>query len=289
MIAFNHNVIAPFIGKENLKRNALKTLTVLKKRKKITPLAFGRSYEQNQGREVSLSTDISFIKNVQNQKWVFEVKDIVSFYWEQSSYELYYYEGENGNATLSKYWFLHTFLPVFLSIEDKFELIHAGGVELKGKPVLFIAPSYGGKSTITDYFLKKGHIMVSDDRVGIYEDTLIKTISSYPYHRPYRKMEDLGIKVENFMTTVKNLHIIYLLQRVNPLEKISFELLEGIETFKALQYNFDFILPLNKARSFELIAKIASKIEIYKLSVPWDLERLDEVYQEICKHSNSRK
>lgn len=245
-------------------------------------------YNQNQNREVSLSTNYDFFSNQKKQKWMFSIDSVVSFTWEKASNHIYYKLYEKGDNKLLQYWLLHTFLPLYLSIEGRYELIHAGGVEINNKPVLFIAPSFGGKSTLTDYFIKKDHVMVSDDRVGLKEiNSIIFCSPSYPYHRPYRKMEDLGVQVKNFMNETKALHCIYVLEPVEKSAKIDFILLEGIEKFKALQYNFDINLPLNKASSFELIAKIAALVPIYKLYIPWDLKQLDHVYKAVCKHSQS--
>ena len=36
--------------------------------------------------------------------------------------------------------------------------------------------------------------MISDDKVATFiKEELIYAVPSYPYHRPYRKVEDLGI------------------------------------------------------------------------------------------------
>ncbi|PHR57320.1 MAG: hypothetical protein COA44_06365 [Arcobacter sp.] len=244
------------------------------------------NYGQNQNRGVSLSTDGTFLYNESKQKWAFEIKDLICFNWEEGSSTLYCTLQVNASLDLLQYWFLHTLLPIYLTIEGKYDFIHAGSVEINNQAVLFIAPSFGGKSTLTNYFIQEGHSMISDDRVGIsYKAENIYCTSSYPYHRPYRKMEDLGLEVKNFVTKEKKLHVIYVLESVDAKDDISFTRLQGIESFKVLQYNFDFTLPLNKARSFELIAKIAVKTPIYKLCIPWNLDRLNEVYAKICQHS----
>ena len=289
MITFEHDISAPFLQDTNrLAASLLPTLILIPQENAIDVLYTVREYDQNQGREVLLSTNLSFDDNLYGQKWVFTVVDIISFYWQKDSNTIYYHQDVNGSTKLNEYWFLHTFLPIFFTIENKFELIHAGSVEINNRPILFIGPSYGGKSTLTDYFIQQGHAMISDDKVGLKMSNEIQTIASYPYHRPYREMEDLGIKVDNFMQETKSLHLIYALHPVDKKDKISFQKLKGIDTFNALQYNFDFNLPLNKARSFEFISKVAAQVEIYKLFIPWDLEQLDDVYKAICKHSNQR-
>jgi len=287
MTAFGHSIDFDYLTTQQTK--ASKQLPVLNFKAYTTssvPYPHVIKYHQNQGRNVFLTTDRSFDENVDKQMWSFIVEDIVTFIWEKGSSIIYYDKSQNTNIILLEYWFLHTLLPIYFTVERKYEFIHTGGVEIDSQPVLFIAPSYGGKSTLTDYFIQQGHAMITDDRVGLYDTSQnIKCVSSYPYHRPYRKMEDLGQKVENFITEDTDLHVIYVLESVDANDEIRFTRLKGIDSFKVLRYNFDFTLPLNKARSFELIAKIASKVPIYKLSIPWDLDRLNEVYARICQHS----
>ncbi len=246
-------------------------------------------YQQNQGREVSLSTDHTFESNVDGQQWCFSVKDVIDFFWSKGSFVVSYQLHTEGTPELLRYWFLHTLCPVFLTIEGIFEFIHAGGVEINDHRVLFIAPSHGGKSTLTDYFIRQNHTMISDDRVALLaQDDKIVSVPSYPYHRPYRKMEDLGVSVDNFAAGIQALDAIYVLRKAPKEDPVHFNILRGLEKYKALQYNFDFNLPLNKARSFELIAKIAKVIDVYSIDIPWDLTRLHEVYEAICQHHKSR-
>jgi len=285
MQAFGHNITLDITPTKEL-NNRLPLLSLLRTENIPEFYKHILKYDQNQGREVFLSSNRSFNENSSKQKWMFKVEDVVSFIWEKENNTIFYKLYKHGDEVLLKYWLLHTFLPIYLIIENRYELIHAGGVEIGEKPVLFIAPSFGGKSTLTDYFIQKQHPMVSDDRVALKEkDNQVIAVSSYPYHRPYRKMEDLGVYVENFMKEGKPLHCIYVLESVDAKEEIHFHMLKGIEKFKALQYNFDFNLPLNKASSFKLIGTIASHIPVYKISIPWDLNRLDEVYLAICEHT----
>ena len=289
MLAFGHDISAPFLEKVN-NLSALPQLSVIQTPHSPVALSQKLTFNQNQGRDVLLCTDLNFYENLPQQNWAFEVVDVVSFYWCNGANIIYYHEHTNGTATLSKYWFLHTLLPMFMSIEDKYELIHAGAVEIDNQAVLFIAPSYGGKSTLTNHFINQGHTMISDDKVALHlQGSEIMATASYPYHRPYRKMEDLGKRVSSFMLNSKKLHSIYLLSNTDPDEETSFHQLKGLDSFKALQYNFDFNLPLNKARTFELTANIASKVPIYQLNVPWDINKLDDVYQALCQHINHKE
>ena len=63
---------------------------------------------------------------------------------------------------------MHIFLPLHLTLERGYDFIHAAAIEVDSSPVLFIAPSNGGKSTLADYFLKQGHALLSDDKVATF-------------------------------------------------------------------------------------------------------------------------
>ncbi len=59
---------------------------------------------------------------------------------------------------------------------------------------------------------------------------------------------------------------------------------EGIEKFKAFHYsafiNFDFM----KKERFEFFSEMSKHIPVYRVTVPWNIERLDEVYDAIIQN-----
>ncbi len=238
----------------------------------------------NQYREVQITSNKSFDKIEKNQYFSFDVKDVLSFLFKIGTNTIILKRKEKATDLLVDYWLYHTFLPILLTFENKYYFLHAGAVEIESKSVLFIADSFGGKSTLTDFFIKKGHTMISDDKVATFEkDDKIYAVPSYPYHRPYRKMEDLGIFVENFANKIKPIHCIFNLIKSDEESKIKIEKISGIEKFKALRYATDIDLPVHKESRFKSVTNIANKVCIYNISIPWDLERLDEVYGKICK------
>ncbi len=245
-------------------------------------------YHQNQNRDVHLSTNDTFEYNHPGQQWLFTVNEVITFQWQSQHSTIRYKLHTQGNDALMQYWLLHTFLPLYLCIERRFELIHGAGVTINDKAVLFIAPSYAGKSTLTNFFIEQGHPMLSDDRLGLYEkEGGIQVVPSYPFHRPYRKMEDLGQPVRSFVNDEKSLHVIYVLKPAEPDHPVAFEPLSGIDKFTALQENFDFDLPLNKPATFELIGQISALVPVYRVYIPRNLAILSKVYEAICAHSES--
>ena len=240
----------------------------------------------NQYRVVSITSDKSFENLQSNQNIYFIVENVITFFVKLKTNKIYFKYHKYGNEELLKYWLFHTFLPILFTLENKYYFIHAGAVEVEDEPVLFIANSFGGKSTLTDFFIQKNHTMISDDKVATYiKDELVYSVPSYSYHRPYRKVEDLGVYVENFAKGNKPISKIYNLLKVESNENINIKEITGIKKFMALRYATDIDLQVNKKSRFEILSKIANKVKVYDITIPWDLDRLEEVYQAIIKHN----
>ncbi|PLY04743.1 MAG: hypothetical protein C0625_15855 [Arcobacter sp.] len=243
----------------------------------------------NQYREVKITSDSSFENISKGQYISFVVNEVLSFSCELGSSTIFLYRDKKATDSLIYYWLYHTFFPILLTFENRYYFLHAGAVEIDFKPVLFVANSFGGKSTLTDFFMKKGHAMISDDKVASYEkDEQIFSVPSYPYHRPYRKMEDLGLFVENFVTESKVINCIFNLEKSDPNSDIIISEIFGIEKFKVLRYSTDIDLPIHRELRFKALANIANKVQIYNITIPWDLDRLKEVYQTIIKFIKGR-
>jgi len=165
-------------------------------------------------------------------------------------------------------------------------MLHVGAVEVAGRPIFFSAESFGGKSTLTDYFIQQGHALYSDDSLAIFtQDNTFYTVASYPFHRPYREPETLGYPVENVARQPTPLSAGYVLEAVAADADVSITELEGIEKFKAFHFSGFIDLDFFKAHHFQLRAELAKAVPIYKVSIPWKMERLGEVYTKIIAHN----
>ena len=236
----------------------------------------------NQNRKVIITSNQAFLDNQTDQTINFLVEDVVTFSAKKGENIIYYRIYKEGNDELVKYWLSHTFLPILFTFDDTYYFLHAGAVEIDSKPILFVADSFGGKSTLTDFFIQKGHTMISDDKVGVYEDERgIIAVPSYAYHRPYRKVEDLGYPVENFAKENRVIQAIFNLVKVDANESIKIEEVFGIEKFRILKFSTEIDLPINLKSRFEMLSKIANNVKLYNISIPWDLNRLEEVYEKI--------
>lgn len=243
-------------------------------------------YQNNQDRQISLLTDRQFKIPEPDQVWVFNVENVISFIWETNGAQIRYRYHELATEDIFQFWLYHVVLPIYFSISQTYRFLHAGAVEIEDKPVLFMAPSHGGKSTLTDYFLRRGHPLITDDKMATFErDGSYYAVPSHPYHRPFRTVEVLGHLSSNPATQVRPIHAIYILAKDEPDAVCSIRALKGVEKFSRLheggEMNFSFFTP----QYVSYLAALANKVPVFNVTVPHDLERLEEVYQIIKNHA----
>lgn len=239
-------------------------------------------------REVWLHSDHQPGSNVQGQWWRMRVAGLVDFYWSSGEPDVYYQVEAACSAELLVFWFVHIVLPFYLALERSYDFIHAAAVEVDESPVLFIAPSAGGKSTLGDFFLQRGHQMLSDDKVAtLLHDGTFYAVPSHPHHRPFRQVEVLGHPIERFATRARPIHACYVLERDEPHSATCITELQGFRKFEQLAphylFEFDFLLE----RRLHWLARLADRTRVFRVRRPWNLARMPEVYEVICQHSRS--
>jgi len=290
MIAYNHYIkFIPELKNDKKMEGSFSDVIIVQENSSFDlreKQLYAMTFFNNQGRDLMLYTEKEFSCTQKGQFWAFEVKDVVTFFWYSDTLNLEYIKHKNFSEALLEYWCLHIALPIYFTIEETFDFLHAGAVEIDGKPILFIAESFGGKSTMTDFFMKKGHTVVSDDKVATYEkDRQFFSVPSHPHHRPYRKMEDLGFLIKDFGIQPKAIHAIYELEKVDASAEIKIIELQGIEKFKSLRYASEMNIYFLKVKRFKFLMKMAKQVRVFKIQVPWDIKRLNEVHNVICEHS----
>jgi hypothetical protein len=193
---------------------------------------------------------------------------------------------ELATEDIFRFWLYHVVLPIYFSIAQKYRFLHAGAVEVDEKTVLFMAPSFGGKSTLTDYFIQRGHPLITDDKMATYEsDGEYYAVPSHAYHRPFRTVEVLGHLCEKPATQVRPIHAIYILEKSEPDAHCIIRRLKGVEKFARLheggEMNFSFFTP----KYVSYMVGLANRVNVFNVTVPHDLARLEEVYQTIKEHT----
>lgn len=220
-----------------------------------------------------------------NISWVMEIKNVLTLFWSIDRKEILYKKEKNYTPPRLEFWLYHTFFPICLELRDIYKILHVGSVEIDGQPVLFSAPSFGGKSTMIDYFIQKGHTMLSDDTLGVKKaGDEYMAIASYPYHRPYRKNEELGYKVENFSTVAKPIKAVYVLNKLDVSAKVGFREMKGIEKFQALHHSSFIMFEFMKEERFAFFTHMARSVHMYEVNYPHDMKKLPEVYDMIVEH-----
>lgn len=245
-------------------------------------------YQNNQERQISLLTDREFTQPDDDQAWIFYVENVISFAWKTKGSVIRYRFHELATEDIFRFWLYHVVLPVYFSIAQTYRFLHAGAVEIEEKSVLFMAPSHGGKSTLTDYFLQQGHPLITDDKMATFErDELYYAVPSHSYHRPFRTVEVLGHLCKNPATQIRPIHAIYILEKSEPDAQCIIRPLKGVEKFSRLheggEMNFSFFTPQYVA----YLAGLANRVAVFAITVPHDLKRLEEVYQMIKEHLKS--
>jgi len=241
------------------------------------------------GRKVYLYTDRVF-ENIsqKGQPWCYEVENVCRFFWIGGEETIYYQFLEDKDVHLLSFWFIHLMLPFFLVLEEKYEMFHGGSVMIDGKAVMFCAPSMGGKSTMTDYFIQQGHALISDDKIPLWiENDQFMLTGSHPYHRPYRKFEELGYHVSHFMNDAVPLNALYILEKGSENSPVIIEELHGFLKFQKILPHYLFSFASQQKKRMHYLANLAEHTKVFKVQRPWNLQKLDEVYQSIVKHVSS--
>ena len=233
-------------------------------------------------------SDGSFRETRKGDDWGLEVKDVVTLAWDAEKRNIYYGKGSGFAPELLRFWVFHTFFPIVLAFEQNYKMMHVGAVEIDGGPVIFSASSFGGKSTITNHFIEKGHALFSDDTLPIKKvDGSYVAYPSFPYHRPYREPETLGKPVEKFVRKPAPVKAIFELKRAAPDGDIEITPAKGVEKFNILHHSHFIRFPFMKHERFAFALEMAKVVPVYNISVPWDMKRIDEVYEAIVSQVSS--
>ncbi len=235
--------------------------------------------------EVRFFSLVAFNAIKSGDSWAMEVTGRLRLFWDGKKRLITYEKSAGYTPEYLRYWVLHTFLPLLLQLESRYHLIHAGCVDIDGSAVLFCAPSYGGKSTLVDYFLQRSHPLICDDSLGVeVEDDNYYAISSYPFHRPYRQPESLGEYCYDFVTHKEKIKAVYSLTEVPADADVRIRKLKGIEKFRRFGTNAFVKFRFLERTNFEFLSKMAHSLDIYSIAVPRDTGRLPEVYKAIMAH-----
>jgi hypothetical protein len=237
------------------------------------------------GRKVFLSSEYPLDGKIPSPRWRYDVENRLSFFWKSDDAVVRYRVHGKADRALLTFWFVHLFLPFYLTVERWSSVLHAGAVESDGKAILFLAPSTGGKSTLTDHFLHHGSPLVSDDKVALYRrGEGFVAAAAHPYHRPYRRFETLGKRAPGFSGKFLPLGALYRLERSGPDAEIAILPIHGVDRFRNLRSHLLYQFPFLKAEQFCRMGELLGQVPFYRVVVPEGLDRLKEVREAILSH-----
>ncbi|PLW68406.1 hypothetical protein [Pseudohalioglobus lutimaris] len=245
------------------------------------------SFQLTHGRQLSLYSDRPLAASAPGQPWCLEVDAVVRFHWQSGEQLIHYELLDGGNRQLLVFWFTHIFLPLHLTLERGYDFLHAAAVEMAGGPVLFLAPSTGGKSTLADHCLQRGHALFSDDKVATFrEHGEYWAAPSHPHHRPWREFEVLGQPVKQFAQQANPIKAIYCLQTGEPGSPIAINEVTGFRKFEELLPNYLFNFDYLRAVRLAWLGRMAGSVPVYRLRRPWGLSQLQQTYLALHAHAS---
>ena len=213
------------------------------------------------------------------------IENKAHFFWKRNTGKIKYSVSPTVDEALCLYFMVHTFLPLYFTVEDIYLMFHMSAVKIDTHACLFTAPSFGGKSTMVYHFLNQGHALVADDQLPVVAgDHIYKAVPSYPYCRHYRKSYDLGVKIDNFASSVLPIGAVYAISLVSPDAEISIREISGQDKFKILLRSCEYKVIKGHDAVFTQLRDMIDKVSIYALTVPKSSARLDDVYHVVMNH-----
>lgn len=292
MIAYNFNI--DFSQEQTLQdgveNSLLETIYVVQIQKDIDfhQFRYCSPYEDEAFQQIRYCAESEFSQCLDNgSTWIFEVKGVVTFIWRMGDHTVNYKIDEFYSPEDLHFWFLASVLPMMLTLEKKYDILHVAAVEIEGKCILFSGRSLSGKSTMTEHFLKKGHALLSDDSLAVYkQENTFYGLSSHPYCRPYRMPDHLGYPAKNIADRAKPIQAIFLLKKTSPTVPVRIIELEGDERLKAFDFQYSIKFDFFKEYRANQLAEMIKTIPVYRVLVPWNVKRLEEVRQAILAKSS---
>lgn len=230
--------------------------------------------------------DIYFLEPQRAQKrFAVLIDEVALFSWDdQKQGNIEYERLQDGTDARVAYWLMQLVLPVYFTFFEIYFFLHGSAVEVEGEHALFFADSFGGKSTMADYFVNRGHPLVTDDKLPVRIDEGVHFLASYPYHRPYRGVEDMGRHVKRLSALQPTRAFGYRLLKASPEDEITISSVSGAEKFQIVRGASELNFTQDILAHTRYLAKVSNALKMFEISVPWDINRLPEVYERITHH-----
>lgn len=199
--------------------------------------------------------------------------------------------GADGGGDVIERWFLQYVLPMHLMIERHREFLHAGAVRVGEGAVAFVAPSGVGKSTMVEHFLRRGHGLLTDDKLGVTRHPgRVMGVPGIPFYcaDPAKQRID---HAADFVGQPLPLRAVYLLEpaapgdspRIDPVRPAAaaFAVARRCELQVPSPVRETLGLPVPGTQALALGMDLAGCVPVRRLTVPRLLARLGDVYDAV--------
>ena len=240
-------------------------------------------------RTLFLSSNLPFNaeRKAIQRRWKITIKGVCTFDWQNKNNIIRIAANSEPDMHVVTFWLLHTVLPVYLMLKESSFFLHASAVAIDNQALLFLAPSFGGKSTLADYFVRQGHQLLSDDKVRLqYQAGQFRAFPSHPYCRAERINECLGVLTDNFAKAPLPVSLFFRLNRVASYTRLNIKKIAGLKKFECIKqaYLYD---PMSLAQQeIQHILSLTGLCRIFDVQFPSNLVRLPELYHAILEHAD---
>lgn len=188
--------------------------------------------------------------------------------------------------------------------------LHANGVEIAGRAILFMGASGAGKSTLASWFVGKGYRLIADDvcavsvaggkpivlpgipRFRLWEDALARQgrtsdglSLSYADDESYRKF-DVPVGEGSRVPASLPLGAIYVLQRSAEASVRPVAGLAAIEHLYAHTYRGEYVALLGlREAHLRNCASVAERVPIFEARRIWDVSAMDRDNAVLLRHA----
>lgn len=205
-----------------------------------------------------------------------EVLDLVHFYIADRGC-LHYVAKSTCEPEQIEFWFLHVFLPIYLSLFRDGYFFHGAAVEKHGVVQAFVGPTRSGKSTLVEAMLARGYRLYADDKFRITtEEGVVVVHASHGRFRPYRKTEDLGVPARRRGQKAAPLAGLFILETRDASSSLERAPLSGAEAVARLMESILYSFQRFRGQGLKTAAGLAEAGLVYGLRRPWGREHLAE-------------
>ena len=111
--------------------------------------------------------------------------------------------------------------------------------------------------------------------------------AAHPFCRARRSSEDLGRRSAEIMPRPQPSLCFYLLEPAGAGDRVQIKEIRGMKKIELLLPHCLYTLTYLQPKRMQYLADLVNAVPIFRLLLPWDLNRLPEVYERLAGHAAS--